>query len=185
MSTIFVLLILLGFVLLVVTLLGMFLPNAWQIEKAELIHASPAELFQLINFLNKWPEWSVWNNENDDRLDFEYKGPDGGLGAIQIWADGPINGQLTITRSVLDKELQYQFEIDGGKFIIIGTIVLAVSAGGYTQLAWRCQLNEIKGSNPITRYQAYFLQNYFNTTIEESLENLKSLYLEEEEATEE
>lgn len=181
MSTIFILLILLGFALLVVMVLGIFLPATWQVEKAELIYASPSELFLLLNSPEKWPEWTVWNKENQAGIEFEYQGPNGGLGAIQIWTGSRINGQLTITRSVVDKELQYQFDVDNGKFILLGTIVLDIAEGGYTQLAWRFELKEIKNSNPINRYQAYFLQNYFNTTIEESLENLKSSYPSEKE----
>ncbi|MCP4910471.1 MAG: hypothetical protein GY907_07160 [Bacteroidetes bacterium] len=86
----------------------------------------------LINFLEKWPEWTVWNKENNEGLEFEYQGPNGGLGAIQIWKGSRITGRITIIRSLVDKELQYQFDIDGDKFPMLGTIVLDTAEGGYS-----------------------------------------------------
>lgn len=177
MSTLFILFILLGLFFLTIVLAGLFLPASWVVEKAELVHATPKELFPLINSLEKWPNWTVWTS---DDLTLEYSEQKEGLGAVQIWKSNKINGKLTITESSLNKEIKYQFDIAEGQLTLLGTIVLAVADTNYTQIAWRCQLQELKDNNPIRRYQAFFLKNYFDTTIEESLTSIVSMFNSEQ-----
>lgn len=182
MPTLFILFTLLGFFFLTIVLAGLFLPSTWIIEKAELVHATPNDLFFLINSLEEWSSWTVWSPDNDEaNLSFEYPNQKEGLGATQIWKSNRINGTLTITESKLNKEIQYQFNIKEGQLILLGTIVLAPADTNYTQIAWRCQLKELKDNNPIRRYQAYFLKNYFDTTIEGSLASISSMFNAESE----
>lgn len=179
MSTLFFLLILLGILFFAVFFAGLFLPTTWVVEKAELINTSPSNLFPFINSLESWTNWSAWSSNNKE-LDFEFEYKDEnlkeGLGAVQIWKSTKINGVLTITQSLLDEEIQYQLNIQEGNLVLIGTIVLAIANPNYTQIAWRCELKKLKNKNPIRRYQAFFLKNYFDTTIEESIFSLQSMF---------
>ncbi|WMX15552.1 MULTISPECIES: SRPBCC family protein [unclassified Aureispira] len=177
MPTLFILFTLLGFFFLTIVLAGLFLPSTWIIEKAELIHATPSDLFSLVNSLEEWSNWTVWSSEDkDSNLTFEYPDQKEGLGAVQIWRNNRINGVLTITESVANKEIKYQFDIQEGNLTLLGTIVLAPADTNYTQIAWRCQLKELTDNNPIRRYQAYFLKNYFDTTIEANLASMASMF---------
>jgi hypothetical protein len=181
MPTLFILFTLLGFFFLTIVLAGLFLPATWVIEKAELIHATPDDLFALINSLEEWPNWTVWSPDNEDStLTFEYPDQKEGLGATQIWKSNKMNGILGITESELGQEIKYQFDIKEGNLTLLGTIVLAPADTNYTQIAWRCQLKELKDNNPIRRYQAFFLKNYFDTTIEGSLASMSSMFNSEE-----
>ncbi|MBL4650131.1 MAG: SRPBCC family protein [Aureispira sp.] len=181
MPTLFILFTLLGFFFLTIVLAGLFLPATWVIEKAELIHATPDDLFALINSLEEWPNWTVWSPDNEDStLTFEYPDQKEGLGATQIWKSNKMNGILAITKSELGQEIKYQFDIKEGNLTLLGTIVLAPADTNYTQIAWRCQLQELKDNNPIRRYQAFFLKNYFDTTIEGSLTSMSSMFNSEE-----
>lgn len=178
MSTLFFLLILLGIFSFAVLFAGLFLPTAWTVEKAELIRTTPENLFPLINSLESWAHWSAWSSENKgSEFEFEYKdNQKEGLGATQVWKSTRVNGILTITQSELNKEIHYQLDIKEGNLSLIGTIVLAVADLDYTQIAWRCQLKKLNDKNPIRRYQAYFLKNYFDTTIEDSIFSLQSIF---------
>lgn len=181
MPTLFILFTLLGFFFLTIILAGLFLPATWVVEKAELIHATPDDLFALINSLDEWPNWTVWSSDNEDsNLSFEYPDQKEGLGASQIWKSNKMNGTLAITESTVNKEVKYQFDIKEGNLTLLGTIVLAPADTNYTQIAWRCQLKELKDSNPVRRYQAFFLKNYFDTTIEGSLASMLSMFNSEE-----
>ncbi|MFT5646911.1 MAG: hypothetical protein ACI976_001597 [Aureispira sp.] len=181
MPTLFILFTLLGFFFLTVILAGLFLPPTWVIEKAELIHATPDDLFALINSLEEWPTWTVWSPDNEDStLTFEYPDKKEGLGATQIWKSNKMNGILAITKSELSQEIKYQFDIKEGNLTLLGTIVLAPADTKYTQIAWRCQLKELNNNNPIRRYQAFFLKNYFDTTIEGSLASMSSMFNSDE-----
>jgi hypothetical protein len=176
MPTLFILFTLLIFFFLIIGLAGLFLPSAWIIEKAELIQSTPEQLFPLINSLDQWPNWTVWSADNFSDLELDYQDKKEGLGAVQIWKSKRINGILTITQSEINKEIQYQFDIKEGKLALLGTIVLDPADSNYTQIAWRCQLKNLKGNNPIRRYQAFFLKNYFNASIQESINSLKSMF---------
>ncbi|MCH2023373.1 MAG: hypothetical protein MK207_12935 [Saprospiraceae bacterium] len=177
MSVAFILLVVLGFAILIISLVGMLMPSSWMFEKAELIHASPAQLFPFINSLEKWSEWTVWaQTKIVSELDFEYKDKKEGIGAVQIWKSNKMNGVLTITQSDLDKEVKYQFDISEGNLNLLGTIVLDQADSEYTQIAWRCKLKKLNDFNPIRRFQAYFLKNYFDTTIEGSILSLKEMF---------
>lgn len=175
MDIVFILLTLLGFFFLAVILGGLFLPTSWVIEKAVLVGARPKDLFPLLNELERWAEWSVWSPEEED-FSLIYPDKSTGVGAIQIWKSNRINGRLTVTKSVVDQALEYRFEIDEGSLTVLGTLVLAAADPDYTQVAWRCQLEPLMGSNPIRRYQAYFLKNYFDTAMENSLAALPALF---------
>ena len=176
MSTLFILFILLGLFFLTIIVAGLFLPASWVVEKAELIHATPVDLFPLLNNLEEWPNWTVWSPDNKDSdLSFDYGPERSGVGAQQIWKSNRMNGIMTLTHSEENKEIQYQFDIKEGNLTLVGTIVLAPADVHYTQIAWRCQLKDLD-NNPIKRYQAFFLKNYFDTTIEGSIIALQSMF---------
>lgn len=176
MSIFFTLIILFGIFLLIVTIAGFYLPTSWTIEKAELVRATPSELFPKINSLEAWNRWAFWATNEESELSFEYPKNKEGLGAVQIWKSPKMNGTLTITQSETDKEIQYQFDIVEGNLTLLGTIVLAPADIDYTQIAWRCQLKKLKGKNPIRRYQALFVKNYFDTAIENSIIRLQETF---------
>lgn len=179
MDIVFILLTLSGFFFLAVMLGGLFLPTTWGIEKAVLVPARPKSLFPLLNELERWQEWTIWS-PGEDNFSLTYKDDSKGEGAIQIWQSNRINGHLTITKSVINEALEYRFEIDEGKLVVLGTLVLAAADPDYTQVAWRCQLDPLTDSNPIRRYQAYFLKNYFDTAMESSLAALPALFSSKE-----
>lgn len=180
MDIVFILITLLGFFFLAVILGGLFLPASWVLEKAVLVNARPKTLFPLLNELEKWGEWTVWTAEED--FSWSYPGLTTGEGAVQVWESSRINGHLTITKSVPHQTLEYKFEINEGKLVVLGTLVLAAADPDYTQVAWRCQLVPLTDNNPIRRYQAYFLKNYFDTAMESSLAALPALFSSEESA---
>lgn len=165
MSTLFVLLTLIGFLLLLIVMGGLFLPKTWVIEKAVLIPERPAPLYPWVGDLDRWPKWMTWIPE--DTLVLEKLPP-----AADIVDSGRINGHLTLTERRPPEEVHYRFTIAEGRLEVHGTLVLGAADLEYTQLAWRCQLQPLTDNNPIRRYQAYFLKNYFDTAIESSLQTL-------------
>ena len=123
--------------------------------------------------LDNWQEWSVWTSENG--IDFRKEGDATGLGAVQHWK-GQLQAKLTVTKSETPHLLEYRLELEDGKFLVSGTIVLDTSMPQHTQVAWRSTLSVDKSFNPIYRYQSYFLRNYFETTMAESLIGLQALF---------
>jgi hypothetical protein len=182
MSIIFILLTLLGLLFAIIIILGYFLPTAWQVEKAVLVQAEAEDIFPFINILKNWQDWSVWNSDNN--MEFEFEGPASGNNAVQIWKGTQINGKLTITKSEPNHLLEFNLELEHGRFVVKGIIVLESTMPSYTQVAWRSALNMPQNFNPIYRYQAFFLRNYFESSMQESLLGLQSLFGSSEEETE-
>jgi hypothetical protein len=182
MSIIFGLLILLGVLFIGITILGYYLPNHWQIEKAVIVNTDKEFIFPLINTIKNWQDWSVWNS--DHKLDIEYSGPMTGVGASKKWDGNQIKGKITITKSVSSNTIEFDIKIENDKFNIKNLIVIEATMPAYSQVAWRAELNIPKNFNPIYRYQAYFLKSYMESSMAESLRGLQAIFERNEEIEE-
>ncbi len=178
MSIIFTLLIILGAIFLIVMVLGYFLPDSWTVEKAILVHAETEIIFPYVNNIKSWQEWSVWNSEND--LNIFYGSEESGKDSFFSWKGDQLNGKLLITDSQENNSINFIINLEQGNFKISGLIVLGTTMPDYTQVAWRSELKMSKSFNPVSKYQAYFLKNYFDSIMNESLKGLQSLFGAEE-----
>ena len=52
--------------------IGFLLNPAYKVQKTVEIKAPADSIFPLIFDLKKWPEWTVWNKENDPTLEINY-----------------------------------------------------------------------------------------------------------------
>ena len=177
MSIIFILLILLGVLFLVVLVMGFLLPNAWRVDREIMIAGNAESIFPLINAPKNWQDWSVWNTENG--MKFSLNGPTNGKDSSMSWKGNQINGRMTITKSENNKTIEFLMDLENGRFLVNCMLVIDGSVPNFSQVAWRSELNMSKNYNPVSRYQAYFLKNYFDTSMSESLNGLKSLFPDE------
>jgi len=175
MTTAITLLVLLAAILVFVVFAGIFLPASWTVEKAELIHAQPADIYQLIASLEEWERWTVWDSKAPD-LTVEYTDKKAGEGATQVWKSNRINGVLTIHKTITNQQVEYTFQIEEGQLLIRGIIALAIADTEYTQVAWRWELERLRDLNPVRRYQAFFLKNYLEQAVQDSLLSLQSIF---------
>ena len=174
MSIIFILLILLGVLFLVVLVMGFLLPNAWRVDREILLQGEAEDIFPLVNIPKNWQEWSLWNIENG--MKFSLSGPTAGKDAAMNWKGNQINGKMTVTKSENNKTVELLIDLENGRFKVNSIIVIDGSVPNFSQVAWRSELNMSKNYNPVSRYQAYFLKNYFDTSMSESLNGLKALF---------
>jgi hypothetical protein len=98
--------ILLTVVVVLVVVVGGFLgivamqPSKYHIERSAAMAAPPEEVFEHINNLRKWNDWSPWA-KLDPHAKNTFEGPESGEGAIFRWAgnDQVGEGSLTIVES--------------------------------------------------------------------------------------
>jgi hypothetical protein len=83
---------------------------------------------------------------------------------------------MTVTKSENNKTVELLIDLENGRFKVNSIIVIDGSVPNFSQVAWRSELNMSKNYNPVSRYQAYFLKNYFDTSMSESLNGLKALF---------
>jgi len=71
-------------VVLLVVIVGLFLPATTHIEREVLIQAPPQVVFGYINDYRKFNQWSPWF-KRDPEAKYEYSGPASGVGSKMRW----------------------------------------------------------------------------------------------------
>ncbi|MBC8000955.1 MAG: hypothetical protein H7X97_00080, partial [Opitutaceae bacterium] len=71
-------------VLLVIILavVGLFLPGTYHVERSVTITASSSDIYPYLNSLKKWPEWTAWTVAKFPDMKISFEGPESGAGAI-------------------------------------------------------------------------------------------------------
>jgi Polyketide cyclase / dehydrase and lipid transport len=126
---------LLGVVVLLV-LVGLFLPRQWRVERAIVIQAQPARIHPLLANLRRWQDWAAWNKEMDPEVKYEFAGPEEGAGASWSW-QGPKmgRGRMVVTRAEADKGLWVDEAIESDEINAQGALTYAPEGTG-TRVTW-------------------------------------------------
>jgi hypothetical protein len=71
--------------LLLIIVVGIFLPSKRYLERSITIYTPPSAVFEEGNSLKKWEKWSPWQ-DIDPRTIAEYEGPEAGIGCTMSWS---------------------------------------------------------------------------------------------------
>jgi len=95
-----------------VFLLGLVLPDHFEVRRTLKVESAREELHPLISDLKRWSEWTAWS-DTDSGLVHEYSDPSDGVGAWHIWReDGTGAGRIEVTASDLQKGVWYDMTFD-------------------------------------------------------------------------
>lgn len=97
----------------IVAVIGSLLPRSYDFESATVIDAPAATVFEQVNTIKAWQDWSQWSPQQLESLTVEYSGTETGVGAAQKWNDPRGDGKLWITQSVPNQKVAYQLEFAG------------------------------------------------------------------------
>lgn len=94
-----ILLFVVGLIVLLL-LIGFVLPRKFELTKSEVINAPADYVFEEINNLERWPNWSYWNTL-DPNMEVKYSEQKAGTGASYEWKGNSDvgEGKLAITES--------------------------------------------------------------------------------------
>ncbi len=166
---------LLGIVILVVVLVvvGFFLPDRYHVERALIMSAPADAVFTRINTLRTWPDWTAWNKSTYPDMETKFSGPESGVGSVYQWSGKSSGvGSLRITAVEPGKRVIYDLDYDNGKYLSVGSIILTTE-GTATKATW---VNEgALGSNPINRWFGLMMDSMMGPGFETGLKNLKQL----------
>ena len=161
---------LLGVVILLI-IIGFFLPGKMEMSKSIVVNAPAEYAFEEINELQNWNKWSYWNSL-DPTMKVTYNETPSGTGASYSWESEDMgNGKLNITESVPNSSIKadldfieqgtakawYNFEPEGE-----GT---KVTMGFSTEF----------GMNPIGRWMAVFMKPEMNKAFDYNLNKIKEI----------
>ena len=160
-------------VLVVASALGFMMPGRWHVERSIVVHSSAPTVFRLVNDLQRWADWSWWNESVDPSLrrSFERGAPTVGVGAAMAWTGDEIGeGRLTITESVPDRLLRYDLALEHESFMTRGVIVLDPQPAG-VKVVWTDD-GEL-GMNPLLRLMGPWVEHAVGEDFERGLAGLK------------
>ncbi len=123
-------------VVLVVLFVGVsfLLPSDYRVERSVTIDAGPEQVHQLVGHLERWPEWTPWQ-EMDPTIETVLGDQTTGIGAHQKWDGDSGSGELTFTRCDASTGIAYDLAFDEGKHMSVGTMDYETTAEG-TKVTW-------------------------------------------------
>ncbi len=96
------LLIFIVFVVVILFVVGFFLPKDYNVTRSIHIETNPTHVAAYVKNLNQWPHWSPWE-ECEPKLDIKVGDKISGVGASQSWSGEQGNGRLEFTEVSEDK----------------------------------------------------------------------------------
>ena len=156
----------------VAAIAGMFMPSKFNMERSVVINADERVIFEQINVLKNWEQWSPWQ-KMDPESKMTYSGPPSGVGASYDWT-GPKTGEgtLTIIESVPYESIVTELDFkENGK----GTSGYRISkADNENTLTWWFE-SEV-GKNPFKKLMFGLMgESFMSKTFDQGLSDIKQI----------
>ena len=160
-------------IVLVLVIIGFFLPKTYKVERSVYIKAKPELIYDLTSNFNKWKLWIPWTRAIDSTAVFSLEGKEGQLGSVWKW-EGKVlgNGQMTATEFVPAQLFAYDLAFDKGKYKSKGRITIETAADS-------CKVSWIDegdlGYNPVNRYFGLMMDKMMGPDFEKGMKKLKTV----------
>ncbi len=160
-----------GALILVLAVIGLFLPSRAIVERSSTIDATRATVFALVNDFHQVNKWSPWI-EDDPNARIDIFGPKRGVGATVSW-DGNVVGQgsQTITESVPYERVT--MSLDFGDQGAANEVFDLNEVDGTTVVLWTFMMDF--GFNLVGRYIGMIREGAVGDDYEKRLASLKSM----------
>lgn len=163
-------------ILIVIVVVGLFLPTSYTVERDIVISAGPDRVHEYVGDLEMWDEWAPWK-EQDTTIVVTRGEKTSGVGASQYWVGDNGDGALTITKDSPLKGIEYELVFDGGKYVCQSEMKYEELGEGQTKVTWAMQ-GDMK-SPVIGGYFALLMDSMVGDMFEKGLKNLKTKVEEE------
>ncbi len=155
-----------------------FMSPRSHMERAIVVNASPASIFQVVNNYKNFNRWSPWAELDPDTKYF-YEGPESGVGAKMRWEskhDQVGNGAQWILESEENKRVksQMQFGEIGGTYT--SEIILTPVEGG-TEIVWTYD-GDVTGtglSSSMYKVMGMMMDKFLGPVYEQGLAKLRNV----------
>ncbi len=157
-------------IVLLAVVVSFFLPSKTTMERSTVINAPAAQVFDQINTLTNWKNWSPWY-AMEPSAKLEYSDKVSGKNAYYTWAGDEIGaGKLTIMEST-PKLIKTAMDFDGQGSATSDWILKESDKG--TDVTWTFESDN--GMNPMSRIMGLFIGNFLGPSYEDGLANLKKV----------
>ena len=154
-------------VVLIIAIIGSLFPHDYSFETSREVSASPQQVYQQIDSLPKWKNWSQWNPETVESLTIEY----GADGKSQHWTDVRGEGKLWFTDQQENQQIDYELRF--ANFPKMTSSLTLTPKGDSTLVTWKSQ-----GVLPAGAFYGFFRHIFVHgmkTEYEASLDRLTAL----------
>jgi hypothetical protein len=165
--------ILLVSLLVILAIVGLFLPDSASVERKMVINGEPEKIYPWISSLRRFNEWSPWANL-DPNIAVEFSGPEAGEGAKMAWSSEMPSvgtGSQTITEVKENEYVRAALDF-GDQGDATAAWLLAPVDGGQTEITW--QFHTQFGYDIIGRYFGLLLDRWVGQAYEQGLATLKT-----------
>jgi effector-binding domain-containing protein len=157
----------------IIIIIAYLLPRHSHVERSLLIVAPAEQIFEQVNTLKNWPNWSPWH-KLDPNMEIEYLNSDKGEGAKYTWksANEKVgNGSLTITKSIPYDTISAEMDfMDNGK--ASSNFIFTKSDSGII-VKWT--MDSDLGWNPVSRYFGLMLDRIIGPEFQKGLNSLNEI----------
>lgn len=161
--------------------IGLFLPRTWEVSRSLTMAASKHRIYAEVANLHNFTKWSPWTDEKDKTLQYTYSGPEIGVGAQQDWTSEKMGkGWLKVVKADPETGIVYDLFIDMGSMqsSLTGTMDFE-STGDQTTVTWTDRGDS--GNNIFKRWMSVlFVTRMLGPDLEKGLANLKVIVEKEE-----
>lgn len=163
----------LALLIVLLILIGFFLPRHVKIERSRVMKAEPQTIYHLVNDLHAWKDWSPWF-QLDTAVEMTFGGPSAGSGAFFTWSSkNPDVGQgkLSITKSVPNDTIEMTMDFMQNGLADAAFYFNPTPEG--TEVTWAFSTD--LGNNPLARYFGLLMERFIGTDYERGLLSLSDL----------
>lgn len=163
------------FLLLVVAVVGFFLPAKVNLERSTVINQDRDKIFKVLNSLTHFNKWSPWF-EYDPNADYVLSGPESGVGSTLTWQgnDKIGTGSNEIIESKENEFIRMKFYFGKSESPAFSKVSVSKVENG-TKVTWAFY-NDF-GYNVFYRYFGLVLEKMIAPDYEKGLKKLKE-YIE-------
>jgi hypothetical protein len=134
--------------IVVLLLVGFFMPTNWRVQRSIVVDAAPEAVQPHVADLSHWPEWNPCVSE-DPRMTFSFEGEQARVGSVMRWHSEKMgDGVVRMTKASPGEGMEYELSMEEFESPARGSITL-VRDGQRTRVTWT-DAGDV-GSNPFMR----------------------------------
>ncbi|SFW74316.1 SRPBCC family protein [Chitinophaga sancti] len=154
-------------------IVSLFLPATVKVVRVRVIPATPAAVFQQLNIVHNWENWSPWH-QIDSHMKLLYTDTESGVGAAYSWESENRQigkGAMMITNSRQDEFIATDMHFMEQR-LAKATFKLEPVAGG-TTVTWT--MTAELGHNPFKKFMGLLMDKWVGKDFEKGLANLEAV----------
>ncbi len=159
--------------LVLLVVIGLFLPQQATMRRDILIKASPAQIYAVLVNPRDFNKWSPWADIDPDAK-YTYFGADTGVGAGMRWSSDDAHVGTGSSKIIqVDPNRRVRLELDFSDQGLNWSEYRLNPEGHETRVTWEFEMHA--GMNPIQRWFGLFIDKLVGPSYERGLKNLKAL----------